>query len=114
MATHRIVIELEIDVENEDAFKDAQIVDMDPRAMALSDSDDESVTRMVTAAVLFDTHWRRRGLDPQLRSSGWRVRDAAGGYLEHVLPAEPADPAQPADPGDPADPDAPADPPPSR
>ncbi len=89
MATYRIVIELEVEVDDEDAFKDAQIVDMDPRAMALSDADDESVTRMVTGAMLFDTHWRRRGLNPRLRSSGWRVRDAAGGYLEHVLPAEP-------------------------
>jgi hypothetical protein len=88
MAVHRIVIELEVDVENEDAFKDAQIVDMDPRSMALSDADDESVTRMVTAAVLFDVHWRRRGMNPVLKSSGWRVHGADGGYLEHVLPAE--------------------------
>ncbi|MCS5733708.1 hypothetical protein [Herbiconiux daphne] len=88
MAVHRIVIELEIDVENEDAFKDAQIVDMDPRSMALSDADDESVTRMVTAAVLFDVHWRRRGMNPTLKSSGWRVRGVDGGYVEHVLPAD--------------------------
>ncbi|GAA2224156.1 hypothetical protein N1031_00515 [Herbiconiux moechotypicola] len=89
MTVHRIVIELEIDVDDEDAFKDAQIVDMDPRAMALSDADDESVTRMVTGAVLFDVHWRRRGLNPRLSSSGWRVHASDGGYLEHVLPAEP-------------------------
>jgi hypothetical protein len=88
MAVHRIVIELEVDVENEDAFKDAQIVDMDPRSMSLSDADDESVTRMVTAAVLFDVHWRRRGLNPALKSSGWRVRTADGAWAEHVLPAE--------------------------
>ncbi|MCS5495648.1 hypothetical protein NY547_00150 [Cnuibacter physcomitrellae] len=89
MAKHRVVIELEIEVEDEDAFKDAQIVDMDPRAMALSDPDDESVTKMVTAAVLFDVHWRRRGLNPSLSSTGWRVRSADGGWIEHVLPAEP-------------------------
>ncbi len=94
MAVHRIVIELEIDVEDEDAFKDAQIVDMDPRSMSLSDADDASVTRMVTAAVLFDVHWRRRGMNPTLASSGWRVRGADGRYLEHVLPAEPTGPGE--------------------